>query len=86
MNRISGILRAWVWAQGGGRLERSQRQFVDIKQRQQHLNKFTRRLIGHCAIGITVYLINQTPGKKLRHGVALRASAALIESCKLLSQ
>ena len=31
------------------------------------------------------YLINQTPGKKLRHGVALRASAALVESCKLLS-
>jgi hypothetical protein len=32
------------------------------------------------------YLINQTPGKKLRHGVALRASAALVESCELLSQ
>ena len=34
----------------------------------------------------TIYLINQTPGKKLRHGVALRASAALVESCELLSQ
>ena len=59
MNRISGILRVGVGAgraraQGGGRLERSQRQFVDIKQRQQHLNKFTRRLTGHCAIGIIV--------------------------------
>ena len=31
------------------------------------------------------YLINQTPRKKLHHGMALRASAALIESCKLLS-
>ena len=30
----------------------SQRQFVDIKQRQQHLNKITRRLTEHCAIKV----------------------------------
>ena len=33
-----------------------------------------------------LYLINQTPGEKLRHGVALRASVTLVKSCELLSQ
>ena len=33
-----------------------------------------------------VYLINQTPGEKLRHGVALRASVTLVKSCELLGQ
>ena len=32
------------------------------------------------------YLINQTPGEKLRHGVALRASVTLVKSCELLGQ
>ena len=36
--------------------------------------------------GVTCYLINQTPGEKLRHGVALRASVTLVKSCELLSQ
>ena len=35
---------------------------------------------------VSTYLINQTPREKLRHGVALRASAALVKSCELLSQ
>ena len=32
------------------------------------------------------YLINQAPGEKLRHGVALRDSVTLVKSCELLSQ
>ena len=50
-------------------------------------------VIGHvtargpsCRYPLGPYLINQTPGEKLRHGVALRASVTLVKSCELLSQ
>ena len=61
-NRIPGILRVDVGvgvgvgvgvdagAGAGARRACSRRQFVDIKQREQHLNKFTQRLTGYCAI------------------------------------
>ena len=35
----------------------SQRQFVNIKQRQQHPNKFMRRLTGYCAIKSYILII-----------------------------
>ena len=36
----------------------SQRQFVDIKQRSQHPNTFTRRPIGYCAIKVLQLYFN----------------------------
>jgi len=36
----------------------SQRQFVDIKQRYQHPNKFTRRLTEYCAIDVLQLSLN----------------------------
>ena len=41
---------AGAGAGAGARRACSQRQFVDIKQREQHPNKFTQRLTGYCAI------------------------------------
>ena len=41
---------AGAGAGAGARRAYSQRQFIDIKQREQHPNKFTQRITGFCAI------------------------------------
>jgi len=85
---------------GGWHLDRCRAIRLSLRRRRYlSLNDRDLRLIGHSHfipnLAITwllsssptyAYLINQTPEEKLRHGVALRASATLVKPCKLLSQ
>ena len=51
-----------------------------------YLDTVTCRILNFRVYDYRVYLINQTPGEKLRRGVALRASVTLVKSCEVLSQ